>query len=414
MTYSVGALSYADGFGNSRLSRSEAQRVIRGAIVFCLAVMVATWVIAAIKGSGSEPVPISPQRLAVAAAPPSVIYALGLDPVFIDPGATSVFTHGALPSPSSGAFQIASSQIASPQIASPQVADASPRPPATSATPVNIPLPPVRTVPVVVASVVPPLVHEVPAFEADVPLPPVRAVPVVVASVAPAPVRDLPVPAVVAEVPLPPLPPSRPAIEPPAIPRAPRVAAAHTAPEAIAADFAPPARDNRNFVQKLLNLPAQTSGPVLAYARPDEDGIGNVPNYARPAIPPMADARTAIYDISAHTVYLPDGEQLEAHSGLGSRIDDPGHVSEKDRGATPPHVYDLQLREQLFHGVRALRLNPVGGGSMYGRVGLLAHTFMLGGSGQSNGCVSFRDYQKFLQAYLRGNVTRLVVVAHRA
>jgi hypothetical protein len=42
---------------------------------------------------------------------------------------------------------------------------------------------------------------------------------------------------------------------------------------------------------------------------------------------------------------------------------------------------------------------------------MLAHTYMLGPSGQSNGCVSFRDYRKFLNAYLRGQVDRLVVVA---
>lgn len=28
------------------------------------------------------------------------------------------------------------------------------------------------------------------------------------------------------------------------------------------------------------------------------------------------------------------------------------------RGATPPDIYDLELRESLFHGVRALRLIP--------------------------------------------------------
>ena len=32
---------------------------------------------------------------------------------------------------------------------------------------------------------------------------------------------------------------------------------------------------------------------------------------------------TAVYDISAHMVYLPDGTKLEAHSGLGSDLDDP-------------------------------------------------------------------------------------------
>ena len=59
----------------------------------------------------------------------------------------------------------------------------------------------------------------------------------------------------------------------------------------------------------------------------------------------------------------------------------------------------------------APRLNPVGGGGVYGRDGLLAHTYMLGANGQSNGCVSFRDYQAFLRAYQNGQVKRLVVVA---
>jgi hypothetical protein len=36
------------------------------------------------------------------------------------------------------------------------------------------------------------------------------------------------------------------------------------------------------------------------------------------------------------------------------------------------------LREELFHGVHAIRLNPVGGGNMFGRDGMLAHTYMLG------------------------------------
>jgi hypothetical protein len=37
---------------------------------------------------------------------------------------------------------------------------------------------------------------------------------------------------------------------------------------------------------------------------------------------------------------------------------------------------------------------------------------MLGANGQSNGCVSFRDYRKFLSAFLKGEVDRLVVVAN--
>jgi hypothetical protein len=80
------------------------------------------------------------------------------------------------------------------------------------------------------------------------------------------------------------------------------------------------------------------------------------------------------------------------------------------RGATPPSVYELAPREQPFHGVRALRLKPVGGG-VYGRTGLLAHTYMLGPNGDSNGCVSFKNYNAFLQAYEKGEIRRLVVVA---
>ena len=91
-------------------------------------------------------------------------------------------------------------------------------------------------------------------------------------------------------------------------------------------------------------------------------------------------------------------------------LDDPRHVSEHMRGPTPPHVYSLKLREALFHGVRALRLTPVGDGEVYGRSGLLAHTYMLGPNGDSNGCVSFKDYDAFIRAYDNGEVKHLVVV----
>jgi hypothetical protein len=130
--------------------------------------------------------------------------------------------------------------------------------------------------------------------------------------------------------------------------------------------------------------------------------------------PGDADDHTAIYDIVAQTVYLPNGQRLEAHSGMGSLMDDPRYVSEKDRGPTPPNVYDLSLREESFHGVQAIRLNPVGSGNMFGRAGMLAHTYMLGPNGQSNGCVSFSDYPAFLNAYLSGEINRLVVVEHLA
>jgi Protein of unknown function (DUF2778) len=131
----------------------------------------------------------------------------------------------------------------------------------------------------------------------------------------------------------------------------------------------------------------------------------------RKEVPPLEnDGRTAIYDITARTVYLPNGRRLEAHSGFGDLMDNPRHVNVRMQGATPPNVYDLTLRERLFHGVRAIRLNPVDDSKMYGRAGILAHPYMLGANGQSNGCVSFSDYPEFLNAFLRGEVTRLVVV----
>ncbi len=146
--------------------------------------------------------------------------------------------------------------------------------------------------------------------------------------------------------------------------------------------------------------------PKATVAKADV-GLGQ----ARKEVPPLEDdGRTAIYDITARIVYLPSGRRLEAHSGLGSYMDNPRHVHLRMRGATPPNVYKLTLRERLFHGVRAIRLNPVDGGRMYGRAGILAHSYMLGANGQSNGCVSFSDYPEFLNAYLRGEVTRLAVV----
>jgi len=132
---------------------------------------------------------------------------------------------------------------------------------------------------------------------------------------------------------------------------------------------------------------------------------------------PLADvdtSRTAIYDISARTVYLPNGRRLEAHSGLGDHMDDPRYVNARGTGPTPPNVYELKMREALFHGVRAIRLVPSDSSKMYGRDGILAHSYLLGPNGQSNGCVSFSDYAAFLEAFQRGEVNRLVVVEHLA
>jgi len=168
-----------------------------------------------------------------------------------------------------------------------------------------------------------------------------------------------------------------------------------------------------SIFEKLWGKP-QPRGSLLAYASADANITGSLGPTQNPALGGSApyDRSTAVYDISAHTVYLPDGSKLEAHSGLGSKLDDPRSAPIRMHGVTPPHIYELTPREALFHGVPALRLNPVGGeDAIFGRSGLLAHTFMLGPNGDSNGCVSFRDYNAFLNAYRNQGIKRLAVVA---
>ncbi len=172
--------------------------------------------------------------------------------------------------------------------------------------------------------------------------------------------------------------------------------------------------DKPSMVEKLWGK-QPSHGSLLSYASADASVTGSVPDTLsqNPMLggSPPYDKQTAVYDISAKTVYLPDGTKLEAHSGLGSKLDDPRSSSIKMMGVTPPHIYELTPREALFHGVPALRLNPIGGeGKIFNRVGLLAHTFMLGPNGDSNGCVSFKDYYAFLRAYREQGIKRLAVV----
>lgn len=125
---------------------------------------------------------------------------------------------------------------------------------------------------------------------------------------------------------------------------------------------------------------------------------------------PQDDGRTAFYDITAQALYMPNGEKLEAHSGLGVFMDKPRHVHLKMKGATPPNTYRLTMREKPFHGHEAVRMNPVNEEAMMGRAGILVHPYMLGPTGKSNGCISLKDYAKFLAAFKRGEVDRIVVV----
>jgi Tlde1 domain len=171
--------------------------------------------------------------------------------------------------------------------------------------------------------------------------------------------------------------------------------------------------EKQSIVEKLWGKEPSHSS-LLSYASADASVTGSIGREQNPMMggSPPYDRDTAVYDITAHTVYLPDGSRLEAHSGLGDNMDDPRSQRIRMRGVTPPHIYTLTPRESLFHGVAALRLNPIGGeDAIFGRDGLLAHTFMLGSNGASNGCVSFRDYNAFLNAYRNQGIRKLAVVA---
>ncbi|MCM5551661.1 tlde1 domain-containing protein [Pleomorphomonas sp. NRK KF1] len=197
------------------------------------------------------------------------------------------------------------------------------------------------------------------------------------------------VPMMLAEAPLPVPRPPAPAKPVEAVPEAPKVA---IATPAVAATSTAPEKKEKPAVA-LVDPKPRTEVAVAAPLR-------------RPGV--------AVYDITAGIVHMPNGEKLEAHSGLGAYMDDVRYVHVKMRGPTPPGTYKLTMRESLFHGVEAIRLTPVDGKKPFGRDGLLAHTYMLRKPGESNGCVSFRDYARFLAAFKRGEVKQMVVVPRLA
>lgn len=195
-------------------------------------------------------------------------------------------------------------------------------------------------------------------------------------------------------------------------PDGPAAPAKAPAPRAVASAEPPGGpSDSPTLIEKLFGA-RKPSAPDSALGYAPRDVVASTAPDLRIKPETSQDGATAIYDISAKVVYMPNGEKLEAHSGLGGMLDDPRYVHVRMKGPTPVGTYTLTERESLFHGVRAIRMIPVGGSAaIHGRDGILAHTYMLGPNGDSNGCVSFKNYDKFLQAYLKGEIKRMVVVA---
>ncbi len=190
-------------------------------------------------------------------------------------------------------------------------------------------------------------------------------------------------------------------------PKAPVVAAAKPEKPAVEVPAPAPVLAERK--------PAAAEGPKLAYARPDDPAESGGIGKAFKGLfggRPSAGNGVAVYDISAATVYMPDGSTLEAHSGIGRMADNPKYVHVKMNGPTPPHTYNLRMREKRFHGVEAIRMLPVDGRNKHGRDGFLTHSYLLrGGRAESHGCVAFKNYPKFLAAFKAGKVRQLIVVA---
>ena len=157
-----------------------------------------------------------------------------------------------------------------------------------------------------------------------------------------------------------PLPPARPADIKPA--RSAGAAVKDMAQRAKAAVMSIASSEKLSIIEKLWGK-HESRGSLLSFASADASITGSLPSDPKPQNPMLGgsapyDRQTAVYDITAHVVYLPDGSKLEAHSGLGSKLDDPDSSKIRMHGVTPPHIYELTPREALFHGVPALRLNP--------------------------------------------------------
>jgi len=167
--------------------------------------------------------------------------------------------------------------------------------------------------------------------------------------------------------------------------------------------------DEKNAARK--NRDKNEDGKDVAYAKPERSLFGDLfKNKDSDTAWPGKGTKVAIYDVSNATVYLPDGTKLRAHSGIGNMRDNPRYEHVIMRGPTPAGIYRLTMREKRFYGVEAIRMTSIDGRDPKNRTGLLTHTNLLRGQTGSHGCVAFQNYQPFLRAFKRGQITMIVVV----
>ena len=155
-------------------------------------------------------------------------------------------------------------------------------------------------------------------------------------------------------------------------------------------------RETHDLRQAVWQL--KSSGATLAYASADASATGTIdrPKTAPGRIGALRSVDRGLAIFRAVRLICPDGTKLEAHSGLGSKLDDPKFVARQD--VSPDAA--ARLRPGAAGGAvpwrsGALRLIPVGGDeAIYGRSGLLAHTYMPGPNGDpaTAAFLSRRDY----------------------
>ncbi len=121
-----------------------------------------------------------------------------------------------------------------------------------------------------------------------------------------------------------------------ASPRHPQHRLDRPCPKAVAAtDIALPLRRPQTEASP---VPLPPTKPKLASLGPTNLGVK--PPASEPHPP-----RTAVYDISAQLVYLPNGERLEAHSGPRRAYGQSDQLAHQDARRPPPNSYRLTLRE---------------------------------------------------------------------